>query len=185
MFVLLSLILVILLGLGEWHLKQKSLEVVKQPIETHKQDEKKEEVVKPEPPKVDSRVTAIDGYLTRYGAPLAGQGRVFVRVADQYGLDYRLLPAIAMKESSGGRFLPWIIRNDGSRFGYNAFGWTCNSRYLCFGSWEEAISFVGMKLGTASPYVGRDTYGKLYSYNGTVESQYPNRVIAIMNQIGQ
>ena len=142
------------------------------------------EEVKHEEPKVDYRIQAIDGYFSRYKAPLASHGDDFVKAADKYGLDYRLLPAIAMKESTGGIYVPRRTVN-GVRYGYNAFGWTCNSTYVCFGSWEEAIEFVGNQLTFGGPYKGRDTYGKLYSYNGAVDPLYPSRVIGIMNQIGQ
>lgn len=196
------LLTIIGLAIGTGHSQKQSPQnpTVKQEEEKNTPQSKKEEVVKEAPkaeekpkvdtgdsslqPKVDARVTAIDAYFSRNGMPLAGQGYLFVKYADKYGIDWRLLAAISVKESSGGKFLPYVIRPDGTRYGFNAFGWTCNRSYLCYSSWEEAIEFVSRQLGTHRYYAGKDTYGKLYVYNGTVEAQYPNRVIAIMNQIG-
>ena len=41
--------------------------------------------------------------VNRNNAPLADYAEKFVEVANKYGLDYRLLPAIATIESSGGK----------------------------------------------------------------------------------
>jgi len=127
-----------------------------------------------------SHAEAIDTYFKERNMPLEGTGMTFVLVAEKYGLDWNLLPAIAVRESSGGK----------NACGYNAFGWAspknCNHAYLK--SYEEAIEIVGKNLGganerTAKYYAGKSTEEKLYYYNGTVVSTYPNEVIAIMNKI--
>lgn len=61
-----------------------------------------------------------------------------VEVSDQYGLDYRLIPAIAMKESGGG--------NAVKESTHNAWGWE-NGRTV-FPSWEAAIDTVARTLKT-------------------------------------
>ena len=66
-----------------------------------------------------------------------------VEVAENYGLDYRLIPAIAMKESGGGNAIPEST--------HNAWGWE-NGRTV-FPSWEIAIDTVGRTLKTK--YVDR------------------------------
>lgn len=68
--------------------------------------------------------------------PLELYSHFIVQVSDKYGLDYRLIPAIAMKESGGG----WKART-GS---HNAWGFE-NGR-TNFISWEEAIEIVGRTL---------------------------------------
>ena len=65
--------------------------------------------------------------VNRNNAPLADYAEKFVEVANKYGLDYRLLPAIATVESSGGK-------NNFRK--YNAWGWGNKS----FGSFEECLS---------------------------------------------
>lgn len=59
-----------------------------------------------------------------------------VEVADKYGIDYRLIPAIAMKESGGG--------NKARSGSFNAWGFE-NGR-TNFDSWEQAIDIVGKTL---------------------------------------
>lgn len=61
-----------------------------------------------------------------------------VQVSDKYSLDYRLIPAIAMKESGGG--------NKVKEYTHNAWGWE-NGRTV-FPSWEVAIETVGKTLKT-------------------------------------
>lgn len=61
-----------------------------------------------------------------------------VEVSDKYGLDYRLIPAIAMRESGGG--------NAVKEYTHNAWGWE-NGRTV-FPSWETAIETVGKTLKT-------------------------------------
>ena len=66
-----------------------------------------------------------------------------VEVSDQYDLDYRLIPAIAMKESGGGNAVKEVS--------HNAWGWE-NGRTI-FPSWEAAIDTVARTLKTK--YVDR------------------------------
>ncbi len=85
--------------------------------------------------KVDCRVIAVRNYLQSIGAPLATHANTFVKVADTYGLDYRLLPAISVIESTGGKFL---FRP------YNPFGWGRRG----FASFDQAIWHVGRGIRT-------------------------------------
>ncbi len=71
--------------------------------------------------------------VNRKNAPLADYAEKFVEVANKYGLDYRLLPAIAVMESGGGKSL---FRS------YNAWGY---GKYS-FNSFEEGIEIVGRGL---------------------------------------
>lgn len=45
----------------------------------------------------------INTYFYERSMPLAGHGMQFVLVAEKYGLPYEFLPAIAVRESSGGK----------------------------------------------------------------------------------
>jgi hypothetical protein len=82
--------------------------------------------------------------VNRGNAPLANYAEKFVEVANKYGLDYRLLPAIATVESGGGK------NNFRS---YNAWGWGNRS----FRSFEEGIEVVAKGLKTGYIDKGRDT----------------------------
>lgn len=123
------------------------------------------------------KAEAIDSYFKERSMPLAGTGMTFVLVAEKYGLDYRLLPAIAVRESSGGK----------AACGYNPFGWG-SCKLHNFHSYEDSIEALGMNLGGASPstsryYAGKSSKEKLYYYNGTVVPTYPDEVLAIMDKL--
>jgi hypothetical protein len=123
------------------------------------------------------KADSIDSYFKERSMPLEGKGMTFVLVAEKYGLDWRLLPAIGVRESSGGK----------AACKYNAFGWG-SCKLHNFHSYEEAIEAVGRNLGGANPktsryYAGKTTAEKLYFYNGSVEPTYPDEVVAIMKKI--
>lgn len=125
----------------------------------------------------EQKAAIIDTYFKERSMPLKGTGMTFVLVAEKYGLDYRLLPAIAIRESSGGK----------AACGFNPFGWG-SCKLHNFKSYEDAIEALGKNLGganqkTARYYAGNSTYEKLYHYNGTVVPTYPDEVIAIMDYI--
>lgn len=124
-----------------------------------------------------SRAEMINTYFKERSMPLYGTGMSFVLVAEKYGLDWRLLPAIAVRESSGGK----------AACGHNPFGWG-SCKLHNFSSYEQAIEALGKNLGgananTARYYAGKSTKEKLYYYNGTVVPEYPDEVIAIMKKI--
>jgi len=124
------------------------------------------------------RADAINKFYKQRSMPLHGTGMTFVLVAEKYGLDWRLLPAIGVRESSGGK----------AACGYNAFGWgSCKLGYN-YSSYNEAIEAIGRNLGggnknTARYYAGKTTEEKLYYYNGSVEPPYIGEVLAIMDMI--
>ena len=123
----------------------------------------------------EARAVAIDRFLRARNMPLAEYSAYMVARADEYGIDWRLLPALSIRESSGGKF----------SCGNNPFGWA--SCRIDFESIEEAINVVAWNLGgynpnTASYYRG-DTFDKLHSYNGTVIPRYPAEVARIMERI--
>jgi hypothetical protein len=123
------------------------------------------------------KAEAIDSYFKARSMPLHGTGMTFIMVAEKYGLDWRLLPAIAVRESSGGK----------AACGYNPFGWG-SCKLHNFVSYEQAIEALGRNLGGANPrtstyYAGKTSAEKLYYYNGTVLPEYPDEVLAIMNMI--
>ena len=89
--------------------------------------------------KSDARAKIIENFFNGYKAPLSEFAQKFVSVADKYNLDYRLLPAIAMQESNGGRK---IIEDSNNPFGYGIYG----GAVLKFNSFEEAIERVGKGL---------------------------------------
>lgn len=123
-----------------------------------------------------AKAARIDTYFEKRNMPLAGYGMEFVIAAEKYNIDWRLLPAIGVRESSGGLHL---MNN-------NPFGW--GSAKIKFDDFSEAIEVVAMNLGGGNPNTARyykeaDTKKKLWYYNGTVMPSYPAEVIDIMEMI--
>lgn len=122
------------------------------------------------------KANRIDAYFEKRDMPLAGHGMEFVRAAEKYNIDWRLLPAIGVRESSGGKRM----------MNSNPFGW--GSAEIPFADFTEAIEVVAMNLGGGNPNTARyykdaDTKKKLWYYNGTVMPKYPDEVIGIMEMI--
>lgn len=121
-----------------------------------------------------AKAARIDAYFEKRNMPLAGYGMEFVIAAEKYDIDWRLLPAIGVRESSGGLHL---MNN-------NPFGW--GSAKIKFTDFSEAIDVVAMNLGGGNPNTARyykeaDTQKKLWYYNGTVMPSYPGEVMDIMD----
>ncbi len=87
----------------------------------------------------DGRAKIIEDFFSAYKSPLSTYSNIFIQVADKYNLDYRLLPAISMQESNGGKK---VINNSYNPFGYGIYG----ALVTRFNSWEEAIDRVGKAL---------------------------------------
>lgn len=84
----------------------------------------------------DMRPILVANFLS--GTPLSPYSKYMVQVADDYQIDYRLIPAIAMKESGGGAAI--------NQATHNAWGFENGSTK--FDSWETAINAVGKTLKT-------------------------------------
>ena len=96
----------------------------------------------------------LEKFFESYKSPLVKHSETFVKVAEKYGLDYRLLPAISCIESSCGKKLI-----EGS---YNPFGWGIyGSNAIFFKDYDEAIETVGMGLKANYLDKGFDTPQKI------------------------
>lgn len=83
----------------------------------------------------DARPIIIKKYLEKYQSPITPYADLIVEVSDKYGLDWRLLVAIAQQESNLGKKAP--------PDSYNAWGWGVHSQStLRFSSWEKGIETV-------------------------------------------
>jgi hypothetical protein len=84
----------------------------------------------------NQKTKQLQAFLEAYRSPLAPYARVFVEKAEQYQIDWRLVPAITGVESTFGRQIPYNS--------YNAYGWANGKAN--FGSWEESIEKVTKTL---------------------------------------
>lgn len=140
----------------------------------------REEVEKAKTLKVQAE--AIDAYFRARNMPLEGTGMIMAEAAYDNELDWRLLPALAVRESTGGI-------NKCKTVEHNFFGW--GSCKYGFDSDEEAIEKVARNLGgnnpkTAYHYAGKDTKEILQKYNPpSVVPDYANQVMSIMDAIGE
>lgn len=126
-------------------------------------------------PPADNRAERLDTFFKERNMPLEGYGKELVAAADKYKLDWRLIAAIGIRESSGGKHL---MNN-------NPFGW--GSAKIPFKNFSEAIEEVtknvaGADEDTAKYYKDRTLEKKLWFYNGSVMPAYTGEVIAIMNR---
>jgi len=85
----------------------------------------------------DNRVEILQKYLEQFGSPLAPYASVFVSQADLYRIDWRLVAAIAGRESTFGKAEPCI-----NAWGYGVFG----NQTKCFDSYDEAIRTITKDL---------------------------------------
>ncbi len=104
--------------------------------------------------KLDARSLIIKNFFIDYKSPLADLADTFVAIADRYKLDYRLMPAISMQESGGGKIMP---SNSYNPFGYGIYGKTV----LRFANFGEAIERVGRGLKTDYYDLGLKTPGQI------------------------
>ncbi len=139
------------------------------------------QVMDPEVELLQAKAKAIDAYYKAHGMPLEGTGMEMAQEAEKNGLDWRLLAAITVRESTGGK-------HDCTSVDHNAFGWA--SCKVGFKSDEQAIVTVAKNLGgnnpsTAKHYDGKTTLQILHAYNPpSIVPHYAEQVISIMNDIG-
>lgn len=84
----------------------------------------------------NSRIMAVQNVFKRYNSPLVNEAGTFVKAADEFGVDWRLLPSISGLESTFGKFL---MPNS-----YNAYGW--GGGYIYFKSWEQGIKTINKAI---------------------------------------
>lgn len=129
-----------------------------------------------------ARAEAIDTYFRARNMPLAGKGEKMVVEAEKNGLDWRLVAAIAVRESTGGKHACKRVEN-------NPFGW--GSCRIGFESNDHAIEVIAMNLAGKNPktayhYEDKDVVGILQAYNPpSIVPKYAEQVISIMDTIGE
>lgn len=130
---------------------------------------------------LQAEADAIDAYFRKYNMPLAGMGIKMATEARKNELDWRLIPAISVIESTGGKHACKKVQN-------SFLGW--GSCKINFESKEKAIEIVAWNLGGNNPntdhyYAGKTTEGILTRYNPpSIVPNYNNKVIKVMNEIG-
>lgn len=123
----------------------KSFSFNKEPVEYKAIPEVLGESVTSIAPK-EARVDILMEFLGRYKSPLEPYSKLIVDTADKYEVDYRLLPAIAMQESTLCKKIP--------KDSYNCWGFGIYGKKVTrFKNFDEAIETITKTL--ARDYHGR------------------------------
>jgi len=88
----------------------------------------------------DPRIIAMKKFLRDYNSPMESSAATFVTVADEVGLDWRLVASISGVESAFGRLIPGKV--------HNGWGWRGGpgGTYSEFETWDAAISHITRRL---------------------------------------
>jgi len=121
----------------------------------------------------------IDSYFAKYDLPLEGTGMKMVLASEKYNIDWRILPAIAMRESTGGKFACKTKEN-------NPFGWA--SCRVGFKTIDDSIDTIAKNISgnhgkTSSYYKDLPLKDMLENYNGRAVPRYAQAVMSIMDDI--
>lgn len=122
-----------------------------------------------ERPTSDPRFNAIRTYFHANDCPVEMLSDVFLFESDTHGLDWRLLPSLAVVESGGGK----------SYRGNNLFGWDQGDRR--FDTLSAGIHEVASRLANSSLYKDKNLDELLGTYNSN--PGYASRVKAVMRRI--
>jgi len=129
------------------------------------------------------RAEKIEAFYQQEGnLPLAQYSLDMVQAADADGIDWRLVPAIAINESTGGL-------DACKTASYNAFGY--DGCHISFKSYPDAIARVtadlaGMIPATAKAYAGKTLTQKIDTYNPPYANEnYERNVLWTMNKIAE
>jgi hypothetical protein len=117
----------------------------------------------------DPRATVLRDFFEALDSPAVDLTEVFLLAADRHGLDWRLLPSIAILESGGGK----------ESMNNNILGW--DSCRESFPSVQAGIHTVADQLANSRLYKNKDLDRKLRLYNQN--TAYPAKVKWLMARL--
>ncbi|MEQ1884852.1 MAG: hypothetical protein ABL967_07305 [Bryobacteraceae bacterium] len=120
-------------------------------------------------PALDPRYARVEKFFSRYRCPAPQHIEEYLHLADRNGLDYRLLPAISIRETQCG-----VHEKGNNRLGYHP-------STVSFASVSAGIEFMANRLGRHPYYRGKPIESLLFQYNP--RPAYPGEVRRIMRQI--
>lgn len=94
----------------------------------------------------DGRQEALDEFFAEYNSPLEGHSKTIIGEADSHDIDYRLLPAIAMQEST---LCKKVISGSNNCWGFGIYG----GKVTRFTDYDHAIRVITSTL--AKKYVAK------------------------------
>ena len=128
----------------------------------------------------DARVAMVTDFFKRYNSPLLPYAQTVVSDADKYGIDYRLIPAIAMQESTLCKNLPAKLKDSHNCWGFGIYG----KKVTTFDNYEQAIDTVTKTLATQYKNNGLETPEQIMAkYTPSSNGAWANSVNLFMNQL--
>lgn len=125
----------------------------------------------------DARIDVLKKFFSQYKSPLEPYAQNVVSTADSYGLDYRLIPAIAMQESNLCKKAPEQSYNC---WGFGIYG----KKIIRFKSYEEAIQAVTKTLAKDYKQNGLETPDEIMKkYTPSSNGSWANSVNFFMNKL--
>lgn len=121
-------------------------------------------------PRIDPRIAHLDQFFRHYRCPVPFHVSDYLHAADGYELDYRLLPAISVRETQCG--VSGHLPNN---------HWGYHPDRQSFPSIEAGIDYVARQLAQNMYYRDKSLPQKLFVYNP--KPAYPDEVQRIMRQI--
>jgi hypothetical protein len=117
----------------------------------------------------DPRKLALQDFFESLNSPASSMAEDFLYAADRNGLDWRLLPSIAIVESGGGR----------EALNNNILGW--DSCQQAFPTVQDGIHHVASRLANSKLYCDKSLDEKLALYNPN--HVYPAKVKFLMARL--
>ncbi|OGH11441.1 MAG: hypothetical protein A3B38_01285 [Candidatus Levybacteria bacterium RIFCSPLOWO2_01_FULL_36_13] len=125
----------------------------------------------------DGRIEAVKAFLDRYNSSLSPYAEFVVSTADKYGLDYRLIPAIAMQESTLCKKAP---KNSYNCWGFGIYG----KKVTRFDNYHIAIETVTKTLATKYKDQGLETPEQIMSkYTPSSNGSWAKGVLGFMERM--
>ena len=125
----------------------------------------------------DGRTARIEKFLQEYNSPLAPYAPDIVAAADEYGIDDRLLPSIAMQESGLCKTIP---PNSYNCWGFGIYG----GKVTHFDNYHDAIYTISAALAKNYKDRGMVTPNQMMSvYTPQSNGSWANGVNYFMNQL--
>ncbi len=121
------------------------------------------------PGEFDQRAPKLEAFFRAHDCPAPYHVHDYLRAADLNGIDYRILPAVSVRESTCGKH---------ARMN-NRWGW--DSARTGFESVARGIHYIAHELAQGRYYRGKSLDQKLHAYNPT--PHYAHEVKRLMNEI--
>jgi hypothetical protein len=125
----------------------------------------------------DARLVAVKDFFKKYHSDLLPYADEVISSADKYGLDFRLIPAIAMQESGGCKNAP--------KDSYNCWGFGIYAKKVTkFENYAEAIDTVTKTLAKQYKANGLETPEQIMTrYTPGSNGSWAKGVNQFMNQL--